>query len=352
MPPGPDPRRHTVTGRPQVSAGTSPSRESTCSWFEKHRPDPPKQSTPVPLAAPGLKALPATDGAYASLSPRVREGGPPGSCPGPTETPSVSQRGPPCSQPGGERAGSPSALLARRRLPTRGRDGSTSGRCQTLAQRSRGEETTPDPQIQALPWGRTRPVSASRTGPEPETDSHAELSPQLSTRAAELRAGMLSPHTCSTSDPLKELSFSLETELLRKSKCLVFKLSLCFKKAGARQCRHQRWPWGNGATPVPLRPAEGTPGGTQGGPTSADLTACVAHGRAGASTEGKATPKVSGALDLRKETDKQTQNVGVMRAGRRPGQSGRGGVAGPGMAGCGGEGRSPGDLGGEGPVAV
>lgn len=166
-----------------MSTGTSPSRESTCSWFEKHRSDPPKQSTPVQLAAPGLKALPATDGAYTSLSPRVREGGPPGSCPGPTETPSASQRGPTCPQPGGERAGSPSAPLARRHLPTRGRDGSTSGRCQTLAQRSRGEETTPDPQVQALPWGRTRPVSASRrTGPGPETDSHAELSPSFRPR--------------------------------------------------------------------------------------------------------------------------------------------------------------------------
>lgn len=110
----------------------------------------------------------------------------------------------------------------------------------------------------------------------------------------------------------------------------MFKLSSCFKKAGARQCRHQRWLWGNRAAPVPLRRCAlhlargGDTRGHTGWPYEHDPTARVAHGRAGASTGGKAAPKVSSALGLGKETDKQAQNVGVMRAGRRPGQSGRG----------------------------
>ena len=66
-----------------------------------------------------------------------------------------------------------------------------------------------------------------KTGPGPKTHSHAELGPSFP--PVPLSS---SPHTCSTFDHLKELSFSLETELLRKSKCLVFKPSLCFKKAG------------------------------------------------------------------------------------------------------------------------
>ena len=56
---------------------------------------------------------------------------------------------------------------------------------------------------------------------------------------------------------------------------------------------------------------------------------------------------VSGALGLGKETDKRTQNVRVMRAGRRPGQSGWG-WAGPGMSGCWGRGQEPWGPGGRG----
>lgn len=110
----------------------------------------------------------------------------------------------------------------------------------------------------------------------------------------------------------------------------MFKLSSCFKKAGARQCRHQRWLWGNRATPVPLRRCTlhlargGDTRGHTGWPYERGSDCPCGSRRAGASTEGKAAPKVSGALGLGKETDKQTQNVGVMRAGRRLGQSGRG----------------------------
>lgn len=94
-----------------MSAGTSPLRESTCSWFEKHRSDPPKQSTPVQLAAPGLKALPATDGAYTSLSPRVREGEPPGSCPGPRRPPVCPSGGQPALSPEVSGQGAPAPPL-------------------------------------------------------------------------------------------------------------------------------------------------------------------------------------------------------------------------------------------------
>lgn len=85
--------------------------------------------------------------------------------------------------------------------------------------------------------------------------------------------------------------------------------------------RHRGSRRGNRATPSSRRPGLARPApGAHGGPWSADLSG-PQPSQAIQRREGVRGKRCTGP---RKETDKQTRHVGVMRAGRQPGQSGRG----------------------------